>query len=197
MVDMYGNTEYGNTKGYTLLKLKLGNMAKSSGLAARMMAKAVAKGQELRENEEPKNDCEQNVYDEPDGKTGELQEDSESVTKVFAKRSWKAVSKQVNDDNKEHKYQAPPKFNLAMLQQTVQQMTNIKRSRQDLYERYGIVTTTLPDGRVVCENIISRAAVRTNGGWNTICKAEKLPAAIGSTKVKVKCRTTYCRGQSD
>ncbi|KAH3694670.1 hypothetical protein DPMN_082111 [Dreissena polymorpha] len=154
MVDMYGNTEFGNTKGYTLLKQKLGNMAKSSGLAARMLAKVVAKGQELREIEEPNDDCEQTVYEEPDGKTGEVQEDSESVTKVFAKRSWKALSKQVNDDNKEHISQAPPKFNLAMLQQTVQQMTNMERSRQDLYERYGIVPTTLPDGRVGCENIM-------------------------------------------
>ncbi|KAH3693286.1 hypothetical protein DPMN_192690 [Dreissena polymorpha] len=66
-----------------------------------------------------------------------------------AKRSWKALTKQIKDDNKEHKSQAPPKFNLAMLQHMVQCITNTELSRQDLYG-YCIV----PDGRVVCENLM-------------------------------------------
>ncbi|KAH3815760.1 hypothetical protein DPMN_144291 [Dreissena polymorpha] len=33
-------------------------------------------------------------------------------------------------------------------------MSSGYRARQDLYERYGIVPTTLPDGIVVCENRI-------------------------------------------
>ena len=143
MVDMYGNTEYGNTKGYTLLKLKLNHMAKATTLASRMMASAVTRGQQERERE-----AEEGTDEEPEE---EPQVEQNSTSKLFAKRGWKILKRQVQDTAMEHKCQ-PTKLNWAMLQHTVKQMTNVDRTRQDLYERYGILPTRLDDGSVVCQN---------------------------------------------
>lgn len=148
MADMYGNTEYGNAKGYTLLKQKLNNMARSTMLASRMMQAAVNKGQEEREMEET------NAADDMDAApdvAAETQAEPESVTKVFAKRGWKILKREVNETVMEQKTQST-KLNWTMLQHTLKQMSNTEKTRQDLYERYGILPTTLPDGTVVCEN---------------------------------------------
>lgn len=142
MVDMYGNSEYGNTKGYTILKKKLNNMARSTMVASRMLQAAVVKGQEDREREE-----EQRLLEEAESK----EQEPESVVQVCAKRGWKVLKREVNETVMEHKVQ-PTKLNWSMLQHTLKQMTNTEKTRQDLYERYGIVPTTLPDGTVVCEN---------------------------------------------
>lgn len=145
MVDMYGNTEYGNTKGYTLLKQKLNNMARSTMLASRMMHVAVEKGQEDREKEESLED--EHVAESGQESVGE----PESVAKVYAKRGWKILKREVNETAMEQKIQST-KMNWTMLQHTLKQMSNVERTRQDLYERYGIVPTVLPDGTTVCEN---------------------------------------------
>lgn len=146
MVDMYGNTEYGNTKGYTILKQKLNNMARSTMLASRMMQTAVEKGQEEREKEEEILDNE-SVGEQ----VQESSKEPESVKKVFAKRGWKILKREVNETTMEQKIQST-KLNWTMLQHTLKQMSNVERTRQDLYERYGIVPVTLPDGTTVCEN---------------------------------------------
>lgn len=159
MLDMYGNTEYGNTKGYTLLKLKLNSMAKATSLATRMIANAVTRGKEEREREER-----EGPHDEPD--LPEPEEEQETTTKVFAKRGWKILKRNVQDTAMENKLQTT-KLNWAMLQHTVRQMTNVERTRQDLYERYGILPTRLDDGSVVCENRMlserARAQLYGNG----------------------------------
>ncbi|KAL4236517.1 hypothetical protein ACF0H5_004903 [Mactra antiquata] len=143
MVDMYGNSEYGNTKGYTILKQKLNNMARSTMMASRMLHGAVQKGQEEREREEA-----QKLLEEAENKENA---EPESAVQVCAKRGWKVLKRGVNETVMEHKLQST-KLNWSMLQHTLKQMTNTERARQDLYERYGIVPTTLPDGTVVCEN---------------------------------------------
>lgn len=158
MLDMYGNTEYNNTKGYTLLKMKLNSMAKVTTLASRMMTNAVNRGKEQREREEM------------DGAESEEEapapEQQNSATKLFAKRGWKILKRQVQDTAMEQKCQST-KLNWAMLQHTVKQMSNVERTRQDLYERYGIVPTRLDDGTVVCENRMlsqkARAQLYSNG----------------------------------
>ncbi|KAH3693292.1 hypothetical protein DPMN_192696 [Dreissena polymorpha] len=89
-----------------------------------------------------------------------------------------------------------------MLQNTIQQMTNMERSRQDLYERYGIVPTTLPDRRVVCENIMlserARAQLygRTEDGILYVRpKSYQPPSAQQRSRLNVELGTAW--GQSD
>lgn len=146
MMDMYGNTEYGNTKGYTLLKKKLNGMARASTLATKVFAVAAAKGQEDRLQEETKQDV-QDASDDVDDVDGE----SEPMTHVFAKRGWRMLKRQVNENVMEQKTQST-KLNWTMLQHTLKQMTNVERTRQDLYERYGIVPVVKEDGTMTCEN---------------------------------------------
>ncbi|KAH3693314.1 uncharacterized protein LOC127863165 [Dreissena polymorpha] len=84
--------------------------------------------------------------------SGEEQvEDVDNVTKEVAKRGWKVLKRQVNESILEHNIQTH-KLNWTMLRHTIRQLANLEDSRQDLYERYGVVPTTLPDGSVVCEN---------------------------------------------
>ncbi|KAH3693294.1 hypothetical protein DPMN_144298 [Dreissena polymorpha] len=61
------------------------------------------------------------------------------------------LKRRINEDAMETHTQTE-KLNWVMLQHTVKQMSNVEKTRKDLYERYGIVPTTLPDGTVVCEN---------------------------------------------
>lgn len=162
MLDMYGNTEYGNTKGYTLLKLKLNSMARATTLASRMMASAVNRGKEEREREQREGPTPEPEVDHE----SDSEQPPETATKMFAKRGWKILKRQVQDNVIEHKSQATS-LNWAMLSHTVRQMTNVERTRQDLYERYGIMPTRLDDGTVVCENRMlserARAQLHGNG----------------------------------
>jgi hypothetical protein len=183
MVDMYGNTEYGNTKGYTLLKQKLNNMARSTMLASRMMHAAVEKGQEERELEEL------NAEESVDGTINDSSCEPESVTKVFAKRGWKILKREVNETAMEQKIQST-KLNWTMLQHTLKQMSNVERTRQDLYERYGIVPTTLPDGTTVCENrMLSERARAQIYGRNKEGSDNKRPLSYQPPPVHLRSRS--------
>ncbi|WAR23146.1 hypothetical protein MAR_036815 [Mya arenaria] len=148
MEDMYGNSEYGNTKGYTVLKQKMNNMARATGLASRMIFSAINKGQEEREEEEARIANGDPGEDELDMSSHGEQK---SVIKVFDKGGWKMLKRDVNENTMEHHKQST-KMNWTMLQHTVKQMTNTEKTRQDLYERYGIVPTKLDDGTLVSEN---------------------------------------------
>ena len=148
MVDMYGNTEYGNTKGYTLLKQKLGNMARSTTLASRMLSGAVMRGQADREREEEERNSNENNQSTTNNSMIDYTDDA---TKTSAKRGWRMVKRQVQEQVMEQKTQTT-KVNWNMISHTVKQMSNMEKTRQDLYERYGIVPTTLDDGTVICEN---------------------------------------------
>ncbi|KAL4236730.1 hypothetical protein ACF0H5_005114 [Mactra antiquata] len=158
MVDMYGNTEYGNTKGYTILKQKLNNMGRSLKLASRMMQSAVNQGADER-NKEPE-ESEADVEDQ----TEEVQAEPESTSKVLAKRGWKLLKRDINENTMEQKTNNK-KLNWTILQHTVKQMSNTEKTRQDLYERYGILPRKMEDGTVVCENIMlsERARAQLNG----------------------------------
>ena len=142
MIDMYGNKEYSNTRGYTKLKEKIGAIGRASNIAARMFANAAASRLE-------------EAIDEPDHESEELQpardEDGNEIKKVFAKRGWKILKRQVNETALENKTTST-KLQWSMLKQTVKQMSNMGKARQDLYERYGIVPTVLEDGSTIMEN---------------------------------------------
>ena len=150
MVDMYGNKEYSNTRGYTRLKEKIGAIGRASNIAARMFASAAA------------NKLEEGI-DEPDHESEELQpanDDESGLKKVFAQRGWKVLKRQVNETALENKT-TNTKLQWSMLKQTVKQMTNMDKTRQDLYERYGIVPTVLEDGTTIKENRMLSDRART------------------------------------
>ncbi|WAR23145.1 hypothetical protein MAR_036814 [Mya arenaria] len=186
MVDMYGNSEYGNTKGYTVLKQKLNNMARATGLASRMMFSAINRGQEEREEEEARIAYGDTGEDEPDMSShGE----PESVTKVFAKRGWKMLKRQVNENAMEHHTQST-KLNWVMLQHTVKQMTNTEKTRQDLYERYGIVPTKLDDGTFVCENRMLSERARSQMYGRTVDGREYMrPSSYQPNAARLRSRS--------
>ncbi|KAH3693316.1 hypothetical protein DPMN_192720 [Dreissena polymorpha] len=171
MLDMYGNTEYANTKGYTILKQKLSNMAKATGLAARMMNRIAYKGQDEDEEDDS---FEYMGNDESDA--GDEYFEPEGIIQATAKRGWTVLKRQVNENVMEQKTQTQ-KLNWLMLQHTLKQMSNMERARQDLYERYGIVPTTLSDGRVVCENQMLSDRARAQIYGQT--EADKPGAGIG------------------
>ncbi|KAH3693285.1 hypothetical protein DPMN_192689 [Dreissena polymorpha] len=66
-------------------------------------------------------------------------------------RNWKIPKRRVNESPFEYKTQTQ-KLNWVMLLHSMKQTSSVEKSRKDLYERYGILPTTLPDGTVVCEN---------------------------------------------
>ncbi|KAH3693288.1 hypothetical protein DPMN_192692 [Dreissena polymorpha] len=146
MVDMYGNTEYSNTKAYTVSKKKLSNLPNASIHAAQMLVNAVEKIQHEREKEK----------EQESGKIKERDVDDDAhntnnVEKETAKRCWKILKRHIDKLTNEKSIESLT-VNVAVLQNSVTLMSSGYRARQDLYERYGFVPTTLPDGRVVCEN---------------------------------------------
>lgn len=190
MVDMYGNTEYGSSKGYSVLKQKLNNMARSTMLASRMMQSAIERGQEERENDEydKEHDCdiESQAIAEP---RGSVSVESESGAKVAAKRGWKIVKRDVNETTMEQNTQST-KLNWTMLQHTLKQMSNVSKTRQDLYERYGILPTRLPDGSTVCENrMLSDRARAQLYGRNKDGSEYKRPMSYQPPSLHVRSRT--------
>lgn len=141
MVDMYGNKDYGISRNYARLKEKVSAIGRASTLATRMFNSAMAS--KIEEG-----------TDEPDHESEEIHPSNEGeieVNKDLAKRGWKVLKRQVNETALEHKT-ATTKMQWAVLKQTVKQLTNADKTRQDLYERYGIVPTVMEDGTSIMEN---------------------------------------------
>ncbi|KAH3694801.1 hypothetical protein DPMN_082242 [Dreissena polymorpha] len=142
MLDMYGETDYG-TKAYTVLKQKVNTMSRATSVATRVLSNAAEQGRIERERGDTTKVNEvRNVVS---------QSKPTSALISSAKRGWKMLKRRINEDAMEIHTQTQ-KLNWVMLQHTVKQMSNVEKTRKDLYERYGIVPTTLPDGTVVCEN---------------------------------------------
>ncbi|WAR23111.1 hypothetical protein MAR_036780 [Mya arenaria] len=161
-------------------------MARATGLASRMMFSAINRGQEEREEEEARIAYGDTGEDEPDMSShGE----PESVTKVFAKRGWKMLKRQVNENAMEHHTQST-KLNWVMLQHTVKQMTNTEKTRQDLYERYGIVPTKLDDGTFVCENRMLSERARSQMYGRTVDGREYMrPSSYQPNAARLRSRS--------
>lgn len=141
MVDMYGNKDYGISRNYARLKEKVSAIGRASTLATRMFSSAMAS--KIDEGtDEPDHESEE-IHPSTDGES-ELNKDQ-------AKRGWKMLKRQVNETALEHKTTSS-KMQWAVLKQTVKQMSNAEKTRQDLYERYGIVPTVLEDGTSIMEN---------------------------------------------
>ncbi|KAH3815770.1 hypothetical protein DPMN_144301 [Dreissena polymorpha] len=183
MVDMYENTEYSNTKGNTVLKKKLSNLTHASIHAAQMLVNAVEKEQQEREKEKEKEsgDIKENDVDDDANKTN-------NFAKETATRSWKILKRHIDKLTNEKNIESST-VNVAVLQQSVTLMSSGYRARQDLYERYGIVSTTLPDGSVVCENRMlsdrSRFQMYRRGGD---AKEYNRPKSAMSSSIRTKGR---------
>ncbi|KAH3815768.1 hypothetical protein DPMN_144299 [Dreissena polymorpha] len=74
-----------------------------------------------------------------------------SPLQFSAYRDRKILNTRVKESAFEYKTQTQ-KLNWVMLLNTMKQISSIEKTEKDLYERYGIFQTTLPDGTVVCEN---------------------------------------------
>lgn len=156
MTETCGNTEYGNSKGYTKLKETLNRLSDVSGAALRVFTKA---SQPKVEDSPPPptEDKEENEKeDKPD--------DIKAISSVLggAKRSWKLIKRSVNETAME-KNTEKTKLNWDMLAHHAKGLTDLERARQDLYQRYGLLPMLHTDGSYECRNIMwSERAIRLN-----------------------------------
>ncbi|KAK3090408.1 hypothetical protein FSP39_011623 [Pinctada imbricata] len=173
MTDMFGNTEYGSTRGYTKLKEKINKLSNVSGLASRMLARAAA----TVENDINDNDDETDDIDEEKEKA-----DLKSEL-IGAKRSWKLIKRHVQETTME-KNTEKMKLNWDMVTHHVKGVTDLDKARDDLYKRYGVVPTTQKDGKFECRNIMwSERAIRlnmTNPGQYNVFSHEKSKRRVQS-----------------
>ncbi|XP_062578615.1 uncharacterized protein LOC134240533 [Saccostrea cucullata] len=152
MTETCGNTQYGSSRGYTKLKETLNRLTDVSGAAARMFVNA-AKPKEDATSEETQE------IEEEKPETG-----MKEITSALggAKRSWKLIKRNVNETALEKKTEKT-KLNWDMLAHHAKGLTDLERSRQDLYQRYGLLPMLHKDGSYECRNIMwSERAIRLN-----------------------------------
>ncbi|KAH3693282.1 hypothetical protein DPMN_192686 [Dreissena polymorpha] len=125
MLGMYGETDYG-TKAYTVLRQKVNTMSRATSVATRVLSNAAEQGRIEREREDSiKVKEERNAVS---------QSKPTSALISSAKRGWKMLKRRINEDAMETHTQTQ-KLNWVMLQHTVKQMSNVEKTRKDLYER--------------------------------------------------------------
>ncbi|OWF49835.1 uncharacterized protein LOC110451180 [Mizuhopecten yessoensis] len=155
MTDMFGNTEYGRAKSYTLLKEKISRLTNVSGMASRLFNNAAKKADEEAEEEEEEDEQTQEAAKAKD------MENMRSELKG-AKRGWKLLRRDVKEtalaeNTKESK------LKWTMVRHHLTCMTDLDRARQDLYERYGMVPVAQEDGSMQCKNVMwSKRAIAMN-----------------------------------
>lgn len=156
MTETCGNTEYGNSKGYTKLKETLNRLSDVSGAALRVFTKA----SQPKEDDSPPPPTEEIEENEKEKKP----DDIKTISSVLggAKRSWKLIKRSVNETAME-KNTEKTKLNWDMLAHHAKGLTDLERARQDLYQRYGLLPMVHTDGSYECRNIMwSERAIRLN-----------------------------------
>ena len=151
MTDMYGNSEYGSTRGYTKLKEKINKLTNISGLASRMFARVIT------------DDDSMDITDDKDDAVDEEEEKARMKSELIgAKRSWKLIKRHVQETTME-KNTEKTKFNWDMISHHVKGMTDLEKARHDLYKRYGVIPTIQENGKYECKNVMwSERAIRLN-----------------------------------
>ncbi|XP_061192727.1 uncharacterized protein LOC133200928 [Saccostrea echinata] len=153
MTETCGNTQYGSSRGYTKLKETLNRLTDVSGAAARMFVNATKPKEDITSEET------QEIDEEEKPETG-----MKEITSALggAKRSWKLIKRNVNETAMEKKTEKT-KLNWDMLAHHAKGLTDLERSRQDLYQRYGLLPMLHKDGSYECRNIMwSERAIRLN-----------------------------------
>lgn len=156
MTETCGNTEYGSSKGYTKLKETLNRLSDVSGAAFRALSKAA---KPMEEKEDPTVE----EVEESD-KEKQSENDIKEISSALggAKRSWKLIKRSVNETALEKKTEKT-KLNWDMLAHHAKGLTDQERTRQDLYQRYGLLPMLHKDGNYECRNIMwSERAIRLN-----------------------------------
>ncbi|XP_005105120.1 uncharacterized serine-rich protein C215.13 [Aplysia californica] len=138
MYDLYGNTEYGKSRGFTKFSTRVGHVAT---FASRFIGRVKSLNAQRNEEQE---DEEEYFEDEVD-----FQPSRETVEN--AKRGWKILRQYVQELAAE-KRMSQTTLTWNMLRHTIKGLSNMERARYDLYRRYGIIPTVLSDGTVVQEN---------------------------------------------
>ncbi|XP_060075038.1 uncharacterized protein LOC132554745 [Ylistrum balloti] len=156
MTGMFGNTEYGRAKSYTLLKEKINRLANVSGMASRLFHSAAKEANETEDEGDEEEDEE--------AKETAKANDMENIKSELkgAKRGWKLIRRNVNETAlAEHTKESKLKW--TMVRHHVTRMTDLEKARQDLYERYGIVPVEQEDGSMQCKNVMwSKRAISLN-----------------------------------
>lgn len=138
MTDMFGNTEYNCTRGYTKLKDKIKMLSSVTSTASKLFARAAME-----------------ETDDADDEVDVVNEETEKKKKISeimgAKRGWKLLKRHVNENIMEE-HTKESKMNWSFLQHHVHNMSNAERARVDLYERYGLVPIMTDKGKMECKN---------------------------------------------
>lgn len=148
MTEMSGNTEYGVSKGYTLLKEKVSRLANVTSLTAFALSQASNKEEVDTKHDE---DEEEEQVDE-----AKVQEEHEKDLKSAvggAKRAWRVLKTHVHETAVEHRT-TNVKMNWEAIRHHVSGITDLDKARIDLYQRYGFLPVVQEDGTKVCKNMM-------------------------------------------
>lgn len=157
MTDLYGNSEYGKSRGLRKFRRRVGAIA---ACASKLMAGA------RRANAETKSqaDTEEDAFVDSDMEV----EGPSKETIENAKRGWRILRQYVHDLAAE-KRMSKSSLTWNMLTHTIRGLSNMERTRYELYQKYGLVPIVQSDGTVIQENTMlsertraAMAAARNN-----------------------------------
>ena len=160
MSDLYGKSEYGKTKGLAKFRTKLGTITSMTSHFSKAYNSRMANGES--EFSEDLSD-----YETPSKRTIEN-----------AQRGWRILRRHVLDIVAQKKNSVASR-NWSMLKQTVRGMSDMERTRIDLYKRYGIIPTINSDGTIVQENTMlserARAHAQMLAATKSSASSESVP----------------------
>ena len=170
MTEMSGNTEYGVSKGYTLLKDKISRLTNVSSITALALLQATKQDSEPDETDSKTNESESE--DELQEEITRETREKELVSSIGgAKRSWRVLKTHVKENAVEHRTTSV-KMNWEAIRHHVSGITDLDKARKDLYQRYGFLPTVQEDGSKVCKNVMwlnrTRARIMENQNDNLI-----------------------------
>ncbi|KAL3869221.1 hypothetical protein ACJMK2_041930 [Sinanodonta woodiana] len=152
MADMYGKTDYTKAKHMQRLKEKLSIVSKINSMTTHAFGFTTEKQTEQEvdktEYKEPKKD-----KDETNG--------SNTITKEFARRGWKILKRDVQETVLKHKT-SDAHLAWTILQQHFKGMSDMEKTRYELYQRYGVLPIIKPDGSSVLENTMLSDRAKAN-----------------------------------
>lgn len=142
MTDMFGNSEYGRAKSYTMLKKKINRLANVSGVASKLFA-SIAKPAEAADEGEDEEE-----------ETDEDEKHEEIVSEIQgAKRGWKLLKRHVQETTMEENAK-DSHVKWSMIRHHLNSVSDLGKARQDLYERYGLIPSIQEDGSLQCKNVM-------------------------------------------
>ncbi|XP_041359481.1 uncharacterized protein LOC121375871 [Gigantopelta aegis] len=167
MLDLYGKSDYGKSKGLSKFRAKLGTIA---SLTNRFSKACNNKMNVTNGDSELSED--QSDYETPSKRTIEN-----------AQRGWRILRRHVQDMVAQKKNSAAS-LNWSMLKQTMRGMSDMEKTRIDLYKRYGIIPTVNSDGTVIQENTMLSERARAHAQMIAASKGSALSASVPIRRVQ-------------